>query len=187
MSFPHISDFSNRSSFLTRNHSSTSPGTFAILPTLIPPVPGIGVYFGRDIASPLIFFPISSNGANAVSATLLTPFAAINATHIKIIAIISTIRVPKSPQAEDITHTPPFAADATSVAVATCPLNSNTIPQKWNSYTLLNEAHSGTAFLTILLAGFPISPESSHQVGDLASVSVQGAVGVSELAPRFGE
>lgn len=67
---------------------------------LMPPVNGIGAYFGRLP----IFLPSASNGSNAALATLLTHFAAMNAIQMKISAIISTIIVPTIPA--DISSAP---------------------------------------------------------------------------------
>lgn len=65
----------------------------------MPPVNGIGVYFGIDAARLPIFSPICSNGANAAAATLLTPLAAMNATQMNTSAMISMMIVPMIPHA----------------------------------------------------------------------------------------
>lgn len=57
---------------------------------------GIGVYFGSDFARPPILCHISSNGFTAPATALLTHFAAMNADHTNINAMISIIIVPKN-------------------------------------------------------------------------------------------
>lgn len=70
-------------------------GTFSILFILSPPVPGIGAYFGRDIPSSPIFFPIFANGSIAFPAALLIHVPAMKAIHMKTRAMMSIMIVPK--------------------------------------------------------------------------------------------
>ena len=120
-----ISSFIFSSCAMSRDccHFST---TFSI-PLAESPIPGIGVYFGSAIPISPIFFPIFSNGSIAALTALLTPFAAMNATHTNMRAIISIIMVPKIPPVI-------FKADLISWVVVVSPvilhLNVYVIPQR---------------------------------------------------------